>query len=179
MGKIKNVNLSIIFAIMAVAIGAIGYVTMVDQSSVVNAGNQTNWDYSFDTENYTAYGEANDGNGPVIKKNKINFTVFLNPGEYKTYSFEVVNNGNVNNSLVGAILTDNSINSNGLTFTYKISKGTDLILDSVNGEINSDYNYLYRNGGKNTVEVTISYNPSEGTEIGIAVYELKLNYEAK
>lgn len=182
MGKIQNVNIYVIFAIMAVGLLAIGSVTMQDQRLYerVNASGNDSWNVKIDKNTVSSYGKADDGMGPVIKKNEINFSLnFLNPGEYKTYTFEMVNDGDINAVLNNISVIDNSITTDGLSFTYVVYKDKNVILNSQNNIINEEYNHLYRNGGKNLIEVTVRYEPENNImkdEIVVAKYTMKLNY---
>lgn len=182
MKKIQNVNIFVIFAIMAVGLGALGYVTMIDKNMyMVNADNESEWKIALDKDSYSSFGNADDGVGPIIKNSSIEFNLnFLKPGDYKTYTFYMVNTGNVNNFLKEIKVVEDSINKNDISFTYSVYKGKDLILDSVNGKIIEENNHLYKNGGKNLIEVTVRYEPLNGImndEIVVAKYNMKLNYE--
>lgn len=180
MGKVKNVNLVAIFAIVLVGLGAIGYVTLFSNNNYVIADTAKSWNVALDADNYSSYGAGDDGSGPVIGKTSIDFNVnFINPGDYKTYTFEMLNTGDINAILDSVDVMNNSSNVEGLVFSYNIYKGDNIITSSIVNKIDPNYNNLYRMAGSNIVEVTISYQPSDTTnlpQIAIAKYKMKLNY---
>ena len=168
----KNVKLYSIFAIMLVGLGAIGFVTMIDKTGYVSAI-QKKWNVSLNEENYGVDGNAIELSTPSISKKEIDFNVqFSYPGEYKTYTFEVENLGNVDAHFVSASLSGNTDN---VTFTYNISKGDKIIYNSVSETLDKESNHLYRSS-KNLVEVVIKAG-EDIKPLTSAVYTLKLNYE--
>lgn len=180
MGKFKNVNLVSIFAIVLVALGAFGYVTLFSKDNSVIADSLKSWNVHLDSDNYSSYGAGDDGSGPKIGKNYIDFNVnFINPGEYKTYTFEILNTGDINAVLDSVEILNNSTNVDGLSFSYNIYKGDNIITSSIVNKIDQSYNNLYRMAGSNVIEVTITYQPLDTTnlpQIAIAKYKMKLNY---
>ncbi len=180
MGKIKNVNLIAILAIVLVAFMTVGYAYVNNDITNANAKIQKSWNVGFNTEEYTSSGTGQDVAGPVISKNNVKFQVnFANPGDYKTYTFEVLNTGNINAILDNVKVISDLNNSGKLNFNYTIYKGENIITSNAVPTIDKQYNHLYRNYGTNTVEVTISYNSSEGEEVSEAIvanYELDLTY---
>lgn len=180
MGKIKNVNLIAILAIVLVAFMTVGYAYVSDNEANINNGSKKSWNVGFNTEDYTSTGLGNDGSGPIISKKNVKFNVaFSNPGEYKTYTFEYLNSGDINAVLDNVKVISDESNSSDLTFNYTIYKGEDIITSSIVSTTNEQYNHLYRNYGKNTIEVTIMYNGAaitEASEPVSASYELNLVY---
>lgn len=162
MGRIKNVHLVAILAIVLVAFMTVGYAYVNENITNTNAKEQKSWNVGFNTDDYTASGTAEDGIGPVISKNNIKFEVnFSDPGQYKTYTFEVLNKGNINAILDNIKVISNSNNASDLSFAYTVYKGENTITSSLTGGINKQYNHLYRSSGTNIVEVTIMYNGKE------------------
>lgn len=180
MGKIKNVNLIAILAIVLVAFMTVGYAYVSDNEENINSGSKKSWNVGFNTEDYTSAGVGNDGSGPVISKNNVKFDVdFSNPGDYKTYTFEYLNSGDINAVLENVKVISNENNSSDLTFNYTIYKGENIITSSIVSITSEQYNHLYRNYGKNTIEVTIMYNGpaiTDAMEPVSASYELNLVY---
>lgn len=180
MGKIKNVNLIAILAIVLVAFMTVGYAYVNNDAINANAQVQKSWNVGFNTEEYTSSGSGQDVAGPVISKNNVKFQVnFTNPGDYKTYTFEVLNTGDINAILDNVKVVSDLNNSENLNFNYTIYKGENIITSNTVPAIDKQYNHLYRNYGTNTVEVTITYNSHEGEEATgnvVANYELDLTY---
>ena len=171
MFKISNVRLYSVFAIMLIGLVGLGYITMVDKTGYVSAS-QKKWDVGVNESSYASYGVGVELASPTITGKEIEFNVQLNnKGDYKTYTFEVENLGNVDAHFVSA--NSSAETSSDATITYTVSKGDSIIYDSVSDKLNNTNNHLYQNG-KNLVEVTIR-NDSENA---VAVkYTLKLNYE--
>ncbi len=180
MGKIKNVNLIAILAIVLVAFMTVGYAYVNDNITNVNAEVQKSWNVGFNTDEYTSSGAGLDVSGPVISKNSVKFQVnFTKPGDYKTYTFEVLNKGDINAILDNVKVVADQKNSSNLNFNYTIYKGENIITSNTVPTIDEQYNHLYRTYGTNTVEVTIMYNGHDGEEMPdmvVANYELDLTY---
>ena len=180
MGKIKNVNLIAILAIVLVAFMTVGYAYVNENLSSDNYVVQKSWNVGFNTEEYTSTGVGEDVTNPIISKNNVKFEVsFVNPGEYKTYTFEFLNTGDINAILDNVKVISNSTNSEDLIFNYTVYKGENIITSNTVPTIDEQYNHLYRTYGTNIVEVTIMYNSYEGQEVPekvVGYYEINLNY---
>lgn len=180
MEKLK-INFFAIFAIFIVATLTVGYVYISGNMYSVSAIVQKSWSVSFDKENYTSSGLGLDGNGPVILDDTIDFNVlFTNPGEYKTYTFNVLNTGSINAVLKKVEVIPSTENSDNLNFSYVISRSDNIITSSTMNGIDQKYNNLVRTAGINTVEVTIMYHGSEESseeQLVNANYRLVLTYE--
>ena len=182
MGRIKNVNLIVILAIVVVGFMSVGYAYVNSDKLDVNLAIQKNWDVGFNTEEYTSFGNAIEESLPVITKNKIKFSnSFTGKNEYKTYTFEFSNKGSIDAKLKEVKLISDQKSDSKVSFNYVLYKGNEIITSNSLPMINEENNDLFNKYGVNKLEVTIIYNGDEvllDTPV-TANYELQLIYTQK